>query len=161
MGPLADMVAAEHRSSLAVGPASVANASRVVLSEGRAIQNPDERGSMMLHRAGSGTSTPFRVIALEGGLSPGMGEYPLLLIFTCDVAAAATSADGAAAAAAAGEPLSELVLLSRSPTVAPQTVFLLLSSANLQGLVPDCDNPFVPSVQRPDNCAAAAAATAG
>ena len=152
-GPLADMVGAEHRSSVAVGAATMVNTSRVVLSEGQAIQNPDERGNMMLRRSSSSSSsssstsstTPFRIIAVEGGVSPGMGEYPILLIFTCDIDAN-------------GDPQSELLLLSRTPTVAPQTVFLLLSGANLQGIFPDCDSPFVPSVQRPDNCAAASTA---
>ena len=85
----------------------------------------------------------LQIIALEGGVPSSIGEYSVLLAYTCD----ANNADQDRG------PITDLLLLSRTPTLPPATVISLLNTAALLGIYTDCDNPFVPTVQRPDNCA--------
>jgi hypothetical protein len=87
------------------------------------------------------TGEELKILALEGGFVTGMGEYSAVLVYACETDPRS------------GDPGVDLVLLSRTPDIAPRAVSRLLSVAASYGISTDCDNPFVPTLQRPDRCA--------
>ena len=160
-GPLVEMVAADYRSTRLgldgrersdaanTTTEEVGNGQATIQSLVQSLVQSNEPNSMMeslqqvdnSSSSSSSSSTPvaqpLQVIALEGGVPVGVGEYSALLVYTCSVNAN-------------GDPTTDLVLLSRTPTLTPQAVINFLSIANSLGVFTDCDNPFVPTLQRPD-----------
>jgi hypothetical protein len=92
----------------------------------------------------SSSTQSLQIIALEGGIpAPAGSAASVLLAYTCDENGGDPDRG----------PITDLLLLSRTPTLPPPVVIGLLNTAASLGIYTDCDNPFVPTIQRPDNCA--------
>ncbi|MCO5603868.1 hypothetical protein L7F22_058022 [Adiantum nelumboides] len=125
-GPWVDMIEADGISTN--------KSPNLVVSKGQAIQNPDQRGDMMLKI--KQTTQPYQIIALEG--LPFLG-YSSLLVYSCKLDSN-------------GDPVGDLFLLSRSPTILAPTVSFFLNMASRYGISTDCDSVFVPTVQNDGEC---------
>lgn len=125
-GPWADMIEAD---------AILTNKTQtLVVTKGHAVQNPDERGNMILKM--KQTTQPYKIIALEG--LPIFG-YSAFLVYSCNIDPN-------------GDPVGDLFLLSRSPSLATSSVSFFLNAATRLGISMDCDSIFVPTVQRGGDC---------
>ena len=144
-GPLVEMVAVDYRTNIV---ARESNIKRKVV-ESTNMQSSINEGKVLLHNTNedmtqftfntSALAQPLQIVAVEGGFPTGLGEYSTILVYTCEINAH-------------GDPSIDLMLLSRTPTVTPQSIIRLLDIASSYGIVTDCDNPLVPTLQRPDRC---------